>query len=328
MLKTVFSLIFLFVITHLSAAGVMGNPNTYLYIDGVDFPETAFSEDVFYDEEEGDFFQIDGFYDWLSDAKFENGIARGDKLSFDNGRINLSYVAFLSTYDAISFGAGYEETRLEWQKNPFFEKTQFHTVDIAIGWLSKNFVEWTWKALAVAEVDANHFDLANYTRYSLTLWGRYALPSSWVDCFGINDFGINFGSIGYTGLKKNDLIPLVGVDFKVNTRWTCSFVYPVAIAVVYEAGKYWSWVIAARFWNLRHRVSGGEPFPKSIWQYRNRGLEFAINWDYDPIVSFNVHVGGTLGDGELRIHANNNNNGSKFHVESSFYAGASAFVRF
>ncbi len=111
-------------------------------------------------------------------------------------------------------------------------------------------------------------------------------------------------------------------------RWKINFVYPVNMAAIYTINETWSVSIVGKIWNTRHRVNKNEALPKAILDYRNNGVEVGLNYACGKFLTANVHVGSTLGDGNLQVLNHNGDNIRYNNFKASPYLGGSLSVKF
>jgi hypothetical protein len=297
---------------------IIGSEDAYSFNTDVRIP------DDFNDETQvRNFFSLEGAFDVIGKSKFKRSDPfNGQDVRFNRANIDLFYVKMLSCCDAIMAGIGYGHTYLDWNENPFFNETDFNTINVSLGGYTKRFCHWLWKAAVTAEFSTKKWDFADYTLYNATLWGRYG----WDNCF-CNDLGLNLGFIARAGLEKEWWIPLVGLDYKWG-RWELNAIYPVNMALIYHINCNWSAAVAGRIWDVRHRVGPNENFSNGIFEYRNSGVEFALTYEVDPILSVNAHVGSTLGNGQLRIYNQNGGDRQKLRFGAAPYFGSAITLRF
>lgn len=269
-----------------------------------------------------DFTTISGSYDWILKSDFRRKRNKGG-ISFAEADVDISYTHIFNSCEGASVGLGYSTTHLGWDKNPFFSEQNFNNLIFSLGGYSKRFYQWDWKGYFSAAVDTREWNFQEYGLYTYSLWGRYSLDTNY-----FSDLGLNIGFVGRSGLDQTLVWPIVGIDYKMNQNWKLNLVYPVNMSVVYSLSNCWSFAIAGKMWNSRHRTSKNEGISRGIFEYRNIGAEFAINYDYDRSISANLHVGSTIGQGDLKIM---NRNGSTIRhnkFNSAGYVGGGFDFRF
>jgi hypothetical protein len=274
------------------------------------------------DQEVRNFFTFDVSYDYITNSKIKSTAFRNEDLQFSHGTVLVSYVYFLDCLDAISVGAGDTYDRLSWNGNIYFNRRDYNSIDFLVGGFTKRLRDWTWKGSLLAQVDSRYFK-GNYTFYTSTIWGRY----SWDFCF-CHDFGFDIGGIYLFGLKHSEFVPIIGFDFKLWDRIQINAIYPVNLSISYAFNCNWSVAVAGRIWEVRHKLYKDEPLPQGYFTYRNSGIELALNYNYDPIVTANVHVGSTLGSGTMKITNYQNHDPIYVKYKAAFYAGGEVTVHF
>jgi len=269
------------------------------------------------------FISIEGDYEHIFSSNFRTPGLDGD-IAFGQGGFSVNYTAFLTCFEGISAGIGYERTFIDWDENPFFARKRYNDLTFNINGFSKRWRCIDLKAGFGANLDTREMDLGSYTRYHYLGWGRYELC-----CASLPAIGINLGVVGYAGLKKNQVYPLAGLDFRLLcNRLKVNLVYPVNLSVEYFFSDCFSFEAAGKIWRSRHRLSKSEPVPMGYYEYRNAGIEFGINYQYGEFFSANLHVGGTLGGGNLVVSDSSNRDiqHNKFHAAP--YIGGELIARF
>lgn len=243
------------------------------------------------------FWNLEVYWDWISKAKFTTPEDKGDTISYSEGQVELAYAWFLNPCDGLALGLGYNRSYMNWTHNPFFREKIFSKFLVDFQAFTRRFQNWEWRLGFKAAFDTHHFDLYDYTIYDALVWGRYGWQSDW---FG-REIGLHIGFIGRAGIDKNWIIPIFGFDFEQECVWKVRLVYPVDMKISYYLTDQWSISLAGKIWNTRYRLGKNEPLSQGIFEYRNSGIEVGINYEYDPMLLANLHVGSTLGSGDVKI---------------------------
>jgi hypothetical protein len=262
-------------------------------------------------------------YDYIQDTRFERNNHEDEehqRFRFALAQAELSAVFY---YDAChqegaNVSLGYTNNLLDWKENPFFDQTDFNTVELNLGFFSKRLKNWFWQAQATINFDVDHWNFSDYTYYDLTLWGRYECSSH---------IGIHAGAIVQTGMKLDRVYPIFGFDWKFADKWTLNLVYPVNIALVYQYSDNWSFSAAGRFFSVRHRVAKDEQLSRGLIRYTNYGAEFMVKYETSENFWADIHA-GYAGEANIRIANRQNDHAHHFHVKGAPYVGAELAVRF
>ncbi len=258
------------------------------------------------------------------------------KADFDNKRcrIPLNDLQFSMTELDLSAGfyydpcykegllatASYTYTRIIWQ-NPFFERSYFNTVGLAIAGFTERAENWVWKGLIRLNADVDCFDASNNLYWDILLAGRYAYSEG---------FGLNMGFIALTGMKIDRLYPILGFDWKINDRWALNIIYPTNISLVYTWDQQWSMEVATRSFDERHRVCKGRTpdWNHGLIEYRATGAEFGINFkSCDGNWLGNIHAGEIIG-GRLKVAQKNYTDKKRYNFKNAPYVGGEIAGRF
>ncbi len=280
-------------------------------------------------EEEGtDELPIKGFrqinldYEYISASNFTNPGFKNQALGFGEGTFALSYTRLFSLEHGLNFGLGYTLTTLWWNPNPFFDQDNFEVLNFSCNGFTK-----LWKCVEVkggvsASVDTRHFAL-DYTYYNITGWGRYIWETRWC-----GEVGLNFGATARTGLKGEFVYPIVGVDFSPRDDIQVNFVFPIDMVITYKVSEHVAIDLAGKLWNSRRRLGPGEPLSRGYFEYRNAGIEMGAVLDFEPFAAANVHVGTTLGTGDMRVSDSNDQNERILDISPAPYVGGEIWFRF
>ncbi|KAF3362945.1 Uncharacterized protein PHSC3_000479 [Chlamydiales bacterium STE3] len=215
--------------------------------------------------------------------------------------------------------AGYEYTRINWRRNPYFKQDEFNTLSLGIGASSKRMYDWLWLAEIRANFDVNHFKFSKYVTWDLYAWGRYTYSP------GVN---IHLGFLAFTGMKFDRVCPIVGFDWHINEKWKLNAVFPVDISLQYFLDDNWSISFAAKAILSRHRTGPNERLSRAVVVYTSGGLELGIDYlACDGRFSLNAHVGEMLG-GRLKITNQHYHHKKQHRFRSCPYVGGELAYRF
>lgn len=263
-------------------------------------------------------YQFKLYYDYISRSKLKNCEFEDEKVGFSEGQTQLYYNTFCSQHECLIFGLGYSYTHLNWDREGKFDQATFNNLVLSLGSYTTRIPDWLWQGGMSAEIDTRQWSFSNYTLYYFLLWGRYEYREN---------IGLHIGTIFRTGLRQNKILPIIGFDWTFCQKWKLSIIYPLDISLNYSINDCWSLSVAGRIWNSRHRLDKHDDCPKSIMEYRNRGIEGAVNYHYTKSLTANLHVGCTRG-GDVKWTNSNNRHARTFRFESAVYAGGSFEVRF
>ncbi len=244
----------------------------------------------------GEFASVRGFADYIGPAYFENSPLKNQSLSYFQTDAYLGQGFVFNEYEAAIFELGYSWTHLGWKENPYFLQDDFHFVNLLFNGSTSRIEDWYWRVNASLNFDRNSFNLTENSLYGLTLWGRYDLCDSILP-----GFGLNIGFVGRTGIDQTLLCPILGIDFELRDNIKLNLVYPVDISAIYTINENWSLALAGKFWDFRHRITKNDNLPRGIVDYKNKGAEFAINYDCTENFTANVHVGTTFKNADIKI---------------------------
>lgn len=236
------------------------------------------------------FMDLSASFDVVGKAHFTRKGMRDETLRFALGGGGLRYVQFIGCRRqfAATVALDYFDNLLDWKQNFYFSQTHFHNLALGIGGLYQGDT-WLWKFNIGASFDLDVGRVGGYTLYSAQIWGRYSMSPC---------LGLHLGVIGVTGLHENRAWPIVGFDYTWRERWKLRLIYPVDLSLFYAFTPNWSVGVVHRLFWVRHRVAPSKRHGGAFVEYRNRGTELALKYEYDPIFQISIHAGYTHG-GEL-----------------------------
>ncbi|MBA2728276.1 MAG: hypothetical protein H0U49_08920 [Parachlamydiaceae bacterium] len=271
------------------------------------------------DNEDQGIFNVSVKADWIQKAKIDKRGFPHNHLKFGQANIEGTAVVYYNPQykEGLALGVGYDQVYFNWNDNFYFNQKKFNQVTFALSAFSARVCDWLWQAQIAVNCDAKRWNFSEYTNYDFFLWGRYEF------CYNIN---FHAGFYAQTGMKIDHIYPVLGFDWKINDQWKLNAVYPFNMSLVYSYSENWSAALAIRLFNVRYRTGKHEHLEKGLFQYRNSGLELAINYD-DKKYSGNVHAGCT-GGGEFVISNKNNKHKHHFNLDAAPYIGGEIAMKF
>ena len=278
------------------------------------------SETLFTDNGAHGPFVLNGSADFIQKARITTRPFRRDKVEFGEADADLGFVFYYDDchHEGLMATGGHTFTRLDWNHNPFFNQTTYNTLNLGITGFSNRLVDWLWQAQIFANFDLKHFKFADYTSFDFFLWGRHNFNES---------LGFHIGVIGYSGMKIDRVLPILGFDWQITDQIKLNAIYPLNISLVYQFDCNWSFALAGRAFESRHRVGKQEELSRGLWRYRNVGAELALNYDIDDWFHANIHAGQTFA-GRLKVGDRNWDYRSTYCIKSAPYVGGDVSLHF
>jgi hypothetical protein len=265
-------------------------------------------------------FSLSSSVDVIGKSKITKGFFKGDELLFAQAQVEAGMVFYYNPVytEGANVALTYAVNRIQWEQNLFTNQELFHTVSLSVGFFTKRMDNWLWRAQLAANFDSpgKRFT-GEYISYDGLVWGRYDY---------CENIGIHVGFIAQTGMRLDKAWPILGFDWQINKKMKLSLVYPTNISFNYALNKHWSMGVAARFFNVRHRIKRDEVGARDLIRYENTGAEFAIMYEATG-VEYNIHAGYTLG-GKYRISNPSNHHPRNIHLGCAGYVGAEVDVKF
>lgn len=263
------------------------------------------------------FFEFSGYGNAIGNSHFRTPGFAGQNISYYESQLLLTYNYFVNSRNAISIGAAYGNTGIDWRENPDFTRDTFQTASATLGGYSKQFNRWLWRANFTARFSLDE-RVPTYVLYTSALWGRYDLTCR---------FGTHVGYFFETGLRKDKVWPILGFDYEYSDCLRFYAVYPFEASVHYDFCWPWAIELSSRFFRYRDRVGPEEAVPRGLVEYRNTGAEFRLVYETAPAIKANIHIGYTFG-GELRVSDRKDNNAVHYKFEGAPYVGGEFSVKF
>ncbi|GAB4225402.1 MAG: hypothetical protein Tsb0021_00010 [Chlamydiales bacterium] len=269
------------------------------------------------------FRSLEADYNWISKSTFTTPEEKGRKIGFTEGDVTLSLVRLYSVGNGFSLGVGYEQTRIDWKNNEFFNNGNYNRLTLSGFRFTKCTDQWDVRLGFIGRFDTYHIDFSYHTTWDFLFWGRYSWNSWFCD-----DVGLHFGTIWKTGIDKSWALPIVGIDFAYSSCLKINLVFPVDLSLVYQINKSWYFVATNRFWNTRQRLRADEPLSEGIFEYRNAGIDFGLRYESGYFAAGQLHIGSTYRDGDIKISNKNDHTIRHNKFKGAFYFGGEIDLKF
>ena len=242
----------------------------------------------------------------------------GQDLSYREGQADFLCLQSISDKSMLGVNVGASHTHLGWDENPYFSEENFYYLTFKVVGITHHFNDWRWQAHLGFYVDPEEFNFGKSTIYEGLLWGRYAHSEK---------LGVHIGMIGQTGIDRDQVYPILGIDYTPSKQWKLNIIYPLSINANYLVSERWTLQAAAHYFKRRHRVSSSEANANGIFEYRNIGTESAIIYILNKHFSAKTYAGFTLG-GDLKILTSSGSSLTFSEFDAAAYFGGSFTVQF
>ena len=258
-------------------------------------------------------FFISTEFEGIASAHFDHRHFKKQKIGYTAGELAAGGVIFYNAckQEAINVSLSYWHDHIEWKHNRYFDHHSFDNVTLSVGFFSMRVHDWFWRGQVGIDVDATYGDFWRYTFYDLLLWGRYTCSPT---------LGFHVGFVGQTGQRLDHVYPLIGLDWAISDRWKLNAVFPVEISLEYTLTQRWSFALATRFFEIRHRLRQSDRLKRGLIEYKNTGLELGCNYVYGKAINVNLHVGEALG-GYFKLESQRHRRIHRLEFKPSPYAG-------
>lgn len=270
-------------------------------------------------EEDKHPFRISTHGDWIQRCDIDKRGFHHQHVQFYTSTVQAEGVVYYNEChgEGIGLGVGYINSRFDWNHNPYFNTTNLDQVSFTISAFSERLENWVWHGQLTANWEPRYQNFWDYTNYDIILWGKYAYRDR---------VNLHFGFLAQTGMKIDRIYPILGFDWIICEKWKLNLIFPLNISLVYSINPYWSAALAARIWDIRYRFGKNQRLNKALLEYRNQGVELAINYGKGHFAA-NVHAGLTLG-GKFKISNHRHEASRHFDMDSAAYVGGEAVVKF
>lgn len=238
-------------------------------------------------------------------------------ISYSLAKSKASYTHQLNEDNGLVVNIGYSHKEFDWKENPSFSETSFNNVNFRFGGYSTKIPNWVWRGAIGADIDADDFSFSHNAMYNGAMWGRYHVSKT---------VGFHIGFTGTTGLRRDKVFPILGIDYSPSKSWKIAFVFPVDLSVSYAINDKWSLAYSGRTFRSRHRLSQKEIVSKGIFDYRTFGTEASLNYQLEQFLA-KVYVGSTYA-GDLKVSDHRDKNPVFYKYNGSIYLGGNLTLKF
>jgi hypothetical protein len=265
-------------------------------------------------------YRIEVSGDWVGDSKFTKDSVDGDHIRY--GYLEAEFQVTAYRQDCFEQGLllalSYEQSRIDWECNPFFDRRNFNTASLSLLFFTHRFTDWSWVGQLRYNIDADNWDFVDYATYDWLLWGRYAFRPL---------LGLHAGLYAQTGIHLPQLLPVIGFDYIFRERWKLAAIFPLNLSLQYAIDGFWTLRIAGRWWNDRHRVGKHEHLHKAIWRYTNYGVELGALYDIAWGWQAEFHSGCAFG-GRVKVANRRGHNTHTLRFKPAPYFGGEISINF
>lgn len=247
------------------------------------------------------------------------------RLKYGQGNLNLDATVYYNPIctEGVLLSAGWMVTKIDWEENPFFEQKYFHTATAALSFFTGRLEGWFWQTRFALNVSTDDFNFTDYATYDFLLWGRYPLYN-WPNA------AFHVGFLAQTGMKADQVYPILGIDWQVTPAWKLNMIFPLNISALYTFRDYWTAGVAGRFFSTRNRASESEEplfFSRAVVEYRSAGIEVLVNYDNRGRISANLHAGYMIA-GRMKVSNRHHRHSHWFDIGGTPYVGGELGIKF
>lgn len=263
-------------------------------------------------------FKVSGFALTTESSDFSTPEGEGQTIAYTAFESEVRAILPLSKDCGVAFVIGWEHENFDWDESPIFNQTHYNTLDLSFSGFLNHFENWQWILGIGTEVDTSKFNFDLYARYKGMLYGQYACTET---------LNFHIGLVALAGMKKETVLPILGLDYSPHCRWKLNFIFPRDVSVSYLLGSNWSLAVSARRLSSRHRTATDAPAPRALFEYTNTGGEASIN--YHPSSCFNCKLmAGSMFSGNIKIMDVKGRNSTYFEFDSALYLGGKVDIEF
>lgn len=294
--------------------------SSYLVADGTTIVDTAFvQQDAVNSSAKSshicDPFGVEVKGVWIGNSKFNHD--KHQHLKYSEAEADIYFTQKVTHCEGFSAFLGYDVTTMRWKENPFFDQERFRSYDIGLLGYTNRFKDWLWQLGVSTQTTSGNGSWGKNTLYTGMLWGRYTYCST---------VGLHLGFIGFAGLRKEEVYPIIGFDYSPSKQWQFNAVFPVNMTAVCNLSTSWSLSLELRPFRSRHRAGANQVLPQAIFEYHDFGADLALVYHAHGLFA-SLFAGGAFG-GTLRVK---NHLGNTIFTEKfggAPYVGLAAYYKF
>jgi hypothetical protein len=250
-------------------------------------------------------------------AEIDEAGKENESIGFTQSIAKASYTHRLDDESGIVLNVGHTSTQIDWDENPSFSEKNYSYLNLEIGGYSLKIPNWLWRGAVGTDVDAEELSFNRYALYKGTMWGRYDFSDM---------LGIHIGFTGTSGLRRDKVYPILGLDYAPSSKWKLNFIFPVDISANYAIDDNWSVAGTARTFRVRHRLSQKEATSRGIFDYRSFGGDLSLNYLIGSFLA-KAYVGTTY-SGDLKVADSKARNAVFYKFNGSIYLGSNLTYQF
>ena len=255
--------------------------------------------------------KLDGHYTATTKAKLDEPGREGEKIAFASSRLRASYSHPLSEKSNVLVSLAHSGAEINWKENPNFRENKFATLDLALVGQSMKVPHWFLQGALLTKVDTDAWNFSRYALYQGFMWGRYSYSKL---------FGVHVGLSGTSGLRKDKVFPILGIDYSPNAKWKFQVIFPMDLSAKYKMSERWSLAAGAKSFRARHRLHKRENISQGIFEYRSYGSELSLNYEIQNFMA-KIHSGMNFG-GDLKISNSKGKDSIFYKYKSSVFFGS------
>lgn len=273
--------------------------------------------------ERGRPFRLDANYRAVGKAKFKEGAKQLSSLLYADSLDTVSFSHYVTDSNLLTWQAGYSYLKLDWDKNPRFRQENFNYGLASLTWTSHSITNWRLLFNFGISADAHHFDLGNTGVYSGMAWGRYEYT---------DNLHFHLGFFGYVGVENHYILPILGIDWKIEEKWKLNAIFPWDFSLTYTIDDHWSTALAFAAFGGPYRFprraeKGIGSFHNAIFEVYAKGMELDLTYQHKPHLTAGIGAGWNFG-GWILIKDAHNHHGKYFKFGAAPYAQGNVTFNF
>jgi hypothetical protein len=263
-------------------------------------------------------FSLFADYNQIAQARFKNPTHRHRAIRFSEERAIGRYTHHIDDLNGMTCGVGYLGTQFHFSHRPKFNQKHFDNLLLEIGAYTKEIDKWRLDANLNIQMNTEHLSLSRYTFFTGLLHGQY----KWHE-----KRNLHIGILSYSGMRYSRVLPVIGIDYKPSEKWKLNLIFPLNVSAVYSINSNWSTEVGLRYFLARQRLQDDDRLSRGLVAYRNWGAEAGINYKCGDRITFNAHVGESLG-GRMRVSHRDDRHRHHYEIKSAPYFGLMAKIAF
>lgn len=270
------------------------------------------NEDIFVKQKALWHFESD--FSKVGAAKITTGDVFGSKLHYSEGNASMYFSHFINNENALTWQVGANYVDVNWNQNPRFTGNNYVYGVTSLSFISNSINKWRWVINGGVSVDTKTWNFGKSAVYFSTLWGRYQHKEN---------LGLHIGFFAYYGALNGYVLPILGLDWWMSSKWELKAVFPIDASINYHFNKHFTTSILTTSmggpYRFPRRAHGGiDSFEDGIFKIYSTTVEWNLKFAEKDCFSLGAGGGWDFG-GWIQIADSHNHHKKYYNFNGSGY---------